>query len=54
MTTKEQAQFDKVSPLHEFYNPILYKLVLEVLRKNGSQNFQRNLEIGNRPLGIHL
>lgn len=26
---KEQAQFDKVSPLHEFYNPILYKLVLE-------------------------
>lgn len=53
MTTKEQAQFDKGSTLHKFYNPILYKLVLEILRKSGSQNFQRNLEIGNRPLGIH-
>ena len=52
MTTKEQTQFDKVSPLHEFHNPILYKLVLEVLRKNGSRNFQRNLELENRPLGI--
>lgn len=53
MTTKEQAQFDEGSTLHEFYNPILYKLVVEILRKSGSQNFQRNLEIGNRPLGIH-
>lgn len=50
---KRTAQFDEGSTLHEFYNPILYKLVVEILRKSGSQNFQRNLEIGNRPLGIH-
>lgn len=38
---KEQAQFDEGSTLHEFYNPILYKLVVEILRKSGSPEFPK-------------